>query len=45
MLMMMVFWVVAPCGLVSRYQRFGGIDCLLLQVFSPEEDGSKQNKE
>jgi hypothetical protein len=25
------FWVATPCGLVGRYQRFGGAYCLLLQ--------------
>jgi hypothetical protein len=24
------FWVVTPCGLVDRYQHFGGIYCLHL---------------
>jgi hypothetical protein len=28
---MLVFWVVTPCGLVGRYQRFGETYCLLLQ--------------
>jgi hypothetical protein len=27
----MLFWVVAPCGLVSRYQDFGERYCLHLQ--------------
>jgi hypothetical protein len=27
----LVFWVVTPCGLLSRYQRFGGTYCLHLQ--------------
>jgi hypothetical protein len=26
-----VFWAVTPCGLVGRYQRFGGIYCLHVQ--------------
>jgi hypothetical protein len=26
----LVFWVVTPCGLVGRYQRFGGTYCFLL---------------
>jgi hypothetical protein len=30
---MLVFWVVTPCGLVGRYQRFRGTYCLLLQGF------------
>jgi hypothetical protein len=29
--MSMFFWVVTPCGLVARYQRFGGTCCLHLQ--------------
>jgi hypothetical protein len=29
--MSMVFWVVTPCGLVGRYQCFGGTYCLHLQ--------------
>jgi hypothetical protein len=29
---MLVFWVVALCGLVGRYQRFGGTYCLHLQA-------------
>jgi hypothetical protein len=29
---MLVFWVVMPCGLVGRYQRFGGKYCFILQV-------------
>jgi hypothetical protein len=24
---MLVFWVATPCGLVGRYQRFGGTYC------------------
>jgi hypothetical protein len=24
----LVFWVVTPCGLVGRYQQFGGTCCL-----------------
>jgi hypothetical protein len=28
---MSVFWVVTPCILVGRYQRFGGTYCLYLQ--------------
>jgi hypothetical protein len=28
---MLVFWVVTPCGLVGRYQRFGGTYRLHLQ--------------
>jgi hypothetical protein len=27
---MLVFWVVTPCGLVRRYQRFGETYCLQL---------------
>jgi hypothetical protein len=27
----LVFWVVTPCGLIGRYQRFGGIYYLHLQ--------------
>jgi hypothetical protein len=27
----LVFWVVTQCGLVGRYQRFGGTYCLHLQ--------------
>jgi hypothetical protein len=30
----MVFWVVTPCGLVGRYQRFGDTYCLHLQGWS-----------
>jgi hypothetical protein len=30
-----VVWVVMPCGLVGRYQRFGGTCCL-----RPEDGGS-----
>jgi hypothetical protein len=35
----LVLWVVTPCGLVGRYQRFGGTFCFHLQDLSPE-DGS-----
>jgi hypothetical protein len=28
---MIMFWAVTPCGLVDRYQRFGGKYCLHLQ--------------
>jgi hypothetical protein len=28
---MLIFWVVTSCGLVGRYQRFGGTYCLHLQ--------------
>jgi hypothetical protein len=31
LLSMLVFWVVTPCVLVGRYQRFGGTCCLHLQ--------------
>jgi hypothetical protein len=30
-LLMLVFWAVTLCGLVGRYQRFGGTYCLRLQ--------------
>jgi hypothetical protein len=30
---MLVFWVVSPCGLIGRYQSFGGTYCI---HFSPE---------
>jgi hypothetical protein len=28
---MLFFWVITPCGLASRYQRFGGTYCVHLQ--------------
>jgi hypothetical protein len=28
---MLVFWVVTPCGIVVKYQRFGGTYCPHLQ--------------
>jgi hypothetical protein len=28
---MLVFWVVTPCGLVGRYKRFAGTNCLHFQ--------------
>jgi hypothetical protein len=28
---MMLFWVLTPCRLVGRYQRFGETHCLHLQ--------------
>jgi hypothetical protein len=31
---MMIFWVLAPCRLVGRCQRFGGTYCLHLQGWS-----------
>jgi hypothetical protein len=36
-----VFWVVTPCSVVVRYQRFGGLCCLHLQgeVDDMEESG------
>jgi hypothetical protein len=34
---MLVLLVVTPCGLVSRYQCFGGIYCLHLQGWSAED--------
>jgi hypothetical protein len=30
-MLMLVFWVVTPCGLLGRYQRFRGTYCLHLQ--------------
>jgi hypothetical protein len=30
-LSMFIFWVVTPCGLIGRYERFGGTYCLHLQ--------------
>jgi hypothetical protein len=30
-MMMLVFWVKSPCGLIGRYQRFGGTYCPHLQ--------------
>jgi hypothetical protein len=33
-MLMLVFWIVMPCGLVVRYQRFGGIYYLHLQVWN-----------
>jgi hypothetical protein len=32
---MFSFQVMAPCGLIGRYQRFGKTYCLHLQHFSP----------
>jgi hypothetical protein len=29
-----VFWVVTPCGLADRYQRFEGTYCVHLQDIS-----------
>jgi hypothetical protein len=29
-ILMLVFWVVRPCGLVGRYQHFVGTYCLHL---------------
>jgi hypothetical protein len=37
---MLVFWVVMPCSLVSRYQRFGRTYCPHLQNFSFRAQGS-----
>jgi hypothetical protein len=37
---MLVFWVVSPCELVSRYQLFGGTYCLHIQPCSFEDGGS-----
>jgi hypothetical protein len=31
MLSMLFFWIITSCGLVGRYQRFGGTYCLYLQ--------------
>jgi hypothetical protein len=28
---MLLFWIVTPCGLVGRYQGFGGTYCFHLQ--------------
>jgi hypothetical protein len=39
---MLLFWVVTPCGIVGRYQRFGWTCCLHLQpssVIFRTEDG------
>jgi hypothetical protein len=36
-LSMLVFWVVTPCGLVGRYQRFGRTYCLNLQPRRPTQ--------
>jgi hypothetical protein len=41
---MLVFWVVTPCGLTGRYQRFEGTYCLDIQplahtAFFRVEDG------
>jgi hypothetical protein len=38
-LIMMMFWVLAPCRLVGRCQRFGETYCLHLQgqIFRPED--------
>jgi hypothetical protein len=38
-MMMLVFWVVTPCGLVGRYQHFGGMYYTAF-FFSPEDEGS-----
>jgi hypothetical protein len=35
-MLMMVFWVVIPCGLVGGYRCFRGIYCLYLY---PEDEG------
>jgi hypothetical protein len=34
---MMFFWIVTPCGLESRYQRFGEH----IAFFSPEDEDSR----
>jgi hypothetical protein len=33
-MLMLFFWVITSCGLVGRYQRFGGTYCLHLQAVS-----------
>jgi hypothetical protein len=33
----MLFWVLAPCGFVGRWQRFGETSCLHLQGLSNRE--------
>jgi hypothetical protein len=33
MTLMLVFWVVTPCGLVGRYQCFGETYCLYIMFF------------
>jgi len=36
-----VFWVVTPCSVVERYQRFGGTCCIHFH----SEDGKKASRE
>jgi hypothetical protein len=38
-MMMMFFWVLVPCRLISRYKRFGETYCLHLQ--GCPEDGDR----
>jgi hypothetical protein len=38
---MLVFWIVTPCGLVGRYQRFGGIYCPSSGRYNPEHQHKK----
>jgi hypothetical protein len=40
MMLMLVFWVMTPCGLTGDYQHFGGTHCLYRQHFSPEDGDS-----
>jgi hypothetical protein len=35
---MLLLWVVAPCGLLDKNQRFGGMYCLQLQDWSQPQD-------
>jgi hypothetical protein len=36
----LVFWVVKPCGLVGRYQRFRGTYCLHLKGWNLKDGGN-----
>lgn len=40
---MLVSWVVTTCGVVGRYQRFRGTDCLHLQNWSVTSSGLVDN--
>jgi hypothetical protein len=41
---MLIFWVVTPCELVGRYQRFGGTYCLHLEGYIQINTKTKRRK-